>query len=123
MQLNWNEGANILLSTIYKTSREVLFRNKATGYVVPICHSGLEFEPGVNYSENGQDRGREAAGPHKARPRGVQTQPVQRYEHVAQVLQKVQEQRRVVAQHRDQETELLVELGREHREGRQWRHR
>lgn len=88
-----------------------------------MCHSGLEFEPGVNYSENGQDRGREATGSHKARPGGVQPQPVQRDEHVTQVLQEVQEQRRVVAQHSDQETELLVEPGREHREGRQRRRR
>lgn len=65
----------------------------------------------MNYSEDGQDGGREAAGPHKARACGVQAQPVQRDEDVTQVLQQVQEQRRVVAQHRDQELELLVESG------------
>lgn len=57
----------------FECAIKLVFRNKATGYVVVTCLSGLEFEPGVNYSENGQDRGREATGSHKARPRGVQT--------------------------------------------------
>lgn len=85
--------------------------------------SGLEFKPGMNYSEDGQDRRREAAGPHKARARRVHAQPVQRDENVAQVLQQVQEQRRVVSQNCDQEVELFVESGREHGEGRQRRQR
>lgn len=73
----------------------------------------------MNYSEDGQDGGREAAGSHKARAGGVQAQPVQRDEDVTQVLQQVQEQRRVAAQHRDQQLELLVESGGDHGERRQ----
>lgn len=69
------------------------------------------------YSQNGQDRGSEATCPDKARPGGVQTQPVQWNEHVTKVFQEVQKQRRVVAQDREHQAKLLVESGGEQREG------
>lgn len=67
--------------------------------------SGFEFEPGVEDGQEGEDRGREPAGPHQARPCGVKAQPVQRDDHVAGVLQQVQQQRRVAVQDGGQQAE------------------
>lgn len=67
--------------------------------------SGFEFEPRVDDGQDGEERGGEATGPHEARPRGVNAQPVQRDEDVAAVLQQVQQQRRVAVQHPHQQVE------------------
>lgn len=67
--------------------------------------SGFEFEPRVDDGQDGENRGRDATGPHEARPCGVNAQPVQRDEDVAAVLQQVQQQRRVAVQHRHQQAE------------------
>ncbi len=82
---------------------------------------GLSLSQGWTIVRMDRTEDCEAADPHKARARGVQAQPVQRDEDVTQVLQQVQEQRGVVAQHRDQELELLVESGWDQGEVRQRR--
>lgn len=55
--------------------------------------------------QDGENRGRDATGPHEARPCGINAQLVQRDEDVAAVLQQVQQQRRVAVQHRQQQVE------------------
>lgn len=62
--------------------------------------------------EDGEDRRGQATGPHEAMAGGVDAQPVQGDEHVAHVLQQVQQQRWVASQHRHQQVELSAEAYR-----------
>lgn len=75
---------------------------------VILC-SWLEFEPGVDHGEDGEDGGGQATGPHKACPCGVNPQPVQWDEDITTVLQHIQQQRRVAIQHRHQQMQLSAQ--------------
>lgn len=77
----------------------------------PVAASWFEFEPGVHQGDDGEDGGGQAAGPHKAPPSGVEAQPLQRDEDVAAVLQQVQQQRRVAAQHGRHQPHPPAQLG------------
>lgn len=59
--------------------------------------------------EDGENRGGQAAGPHEALAGRVDAQPVQRDKHIACILQQVQQQWWVAAQHRPQQVELSAE--------------
>lgn len=78
----------------------------------PDARLGLEFEPGVQHGEDGQDRRGEAARPHESRPGGIELQLVQWDEKVTQVLERVQQERGVAAEDGSEQTQLLLEPGR-----------
>lgn len=79
--------------------------------------SWLEFKPGMDHGEDGEDRGCQATGTDKALPCGVNPQPVQWDEDITTVLQQVQQQRRVAVQDSHQQVELSAKPRQHDRQG------
>lgn len=77
--------------------------------------SWFELEPRLDDSEDGEDRGDQAADPDKTRPGRVDPQPVEWDEEITAVLQQVQQQWRVVVQNCENLMEAPVELGKRRR--------
>lgn len=80
--------------------------------------SWLQFEPGMDHGEDGEDGGGQAAGPNKAWSRGVNPQPIQWNEDITTVLQQVQQQWRIVVENSSQQVKLRAEPGWGDGEGR-----
>lgn len=74
--------------------------------LLPCTSLRLQLQPWMDDGEDGEDRRRQAAEPHKTWAGLVETQPVQGDENVTGVFHHVQEQRWVVPQHVCQEAEL-----------------
>lgn len=72
---------------------------------------GFEFEPGIEQGENGQNGRSETARPYEPRAGLIEAQFVQRDEDITQVLERVQQERRVAAEDGGQQTQLLLKPG------------